>query len=716
MNPFFPLTKPSSATASRAYRDNLEYLRDELRWLDACLSLQYMLLESEEDEMEDVFREHRKLIAEHREHIRSRVAASEAEGVFLALPWLARIFELTEPETLALMVLLAPELDRKYETGYEHLQADKGLRLATPDFVARLVSSSEDEWVQVLDVLRPDGLLARHFLRRDIPARQTAVIGRPIQLDPRMARFLSGDRELPEAMRAFVRLHRPGDGMPPLMGNEATQAKLRRWLARRVNQASGADGSLIISLHGKRGIGKRTHLAHLAEHLGEPMLFVDVARLMRDGHSFGTMLTDLYHEAMLQQAHLALCGFREALEEADMPSRIPDLLDEIAGMNHIVFLTSEHPCLAHDPNRRITIEIELADLSERERLEAWRLASREYSIDPAVDWEALSARFLFTPAQIVRALRTAEEFARWESEDDGRPVIGWSHLIRGCYRQLSHRLGGKAKRLTPKHALGELILPEPQKQKLIHACNHIRYKHHVYEKWGFYRKFSYGTGISMLFSGPPGTGKTMAAEIIARELDMEIYKVDTSQIISKYIGETEKNLQEIFAEASSSYAVLFFDEADAIFGKRSEVKDAHDRYANTEVAFLLQKMEEYGGISILATNYLQNIDEAFLRRINYIIRFPFPDEEQRERIWRSIFPAETPLEEGIDYPFLAQKLQLAGGSIKNIAITAAFLASGAGEPVGMKHILKAYQYELEKSNRSLDRKALAEYAAYLEEM
>ena len=716
MRNLFPLTKPSSTTASHAYADNREYLQDEFKWLNACVSLQYMLVESEDNESEEVFRVHRTLIEEHRDHIRSRVAASEAEGVFLALPWLSRVFELTEIEAAAIMVLLAPELDRKYETAYEELQADNGLRLPTPDFVARLISGTEADWRQVLDDLRPDGLIARLFLRRDRNARQTAEIGRPIQLDPRMVRFLSGDRSLPESMREFASLIRPGDGLPQLMGNDAAQANLRRWLARRAGMSERADASIIVSLYGKHGVGKRTHLAHLGRHFGEPMLFVDVARLMRGGHDFRAMLTSLYREAMLQQAMLALCHFREALEEAEMLRLVPDLLDEIAGFNHIVFLTSEKPCLADDRNRRITLEIELADLSERERLEAWRQASQPYDVDPGVNWEALSARFLFTPGQIVHALRMAEELARWESDSDGRPVIGWRHLITGCYRQLNHQLGGKAKRLTPKHTLDDLILPEPQKQKLVHACNHIKYKHNVYEKWGFYRKFSYGTGISMLFSGPPGTGKTMAAEAIANELDMEIYKVDTSQIISKYIGETEKNLREIFAEAASSYAVLFFDEADAIFGKRSEVKDAHDRYANTEVAFLLQKMEEYNGISILATNYLQNIDEAFMRRINYIIRFPFPDEEQRERIWRGIFPGETPLAPDIDHRFLARNMQLAGGSIKNIAITAAFLASGSGEPVGMKHILKAYQYELEKSNRSLDRKALAEYASYLDEM
>lgn len=291
-------------------------------------------------------------------------------------------------------------------------------------------------------------------------------------------------------------------------------------------------------------------------------------------------------------------------------------------------------------------------------------------------------------------------------ERDGRSVL----------QTVEPSSGNEVQATVAEKPVEDLVLPGAQTRKLRHACNHIQYKHTVYGTWGFDRKLSYGTGVSLLFSGPPGTGKTMAAEIVAKELDMEIYKIDLSQIISKYIGETEKNLREIFDEAASSYAILFFDEADALFGKRSEVKDSHDKNANTEVAFLLQKMEEYRGISILATNYLQNMDEAFLRRINYVIRFSFPDEEQREAIWRGIFPHETPLDQGLDYGFLARKLPMSGGSIKNIALTAAFLASGSAETVEMKHIFKAYQYELDKTNRTISKDELAEYSHYFDEI
>jgi len=716
MENLFSLTKPSSQMASLAYNDNQEYLEDELQWLNGCLALQFAVINADEKNKTRVHREHAEVLDEWRRHIRSRANLSMEQGVFLALPYLAGIFRLSELEIGAIVVCLGMELDRKYEAAYEYLQADKGLRLPTPDFIARLIGRTDDERRETHDLFQPGRPVPRFFLRNDLNAgRQLgSYLGQPVQLDARMVRFLTGNPFLDLPMAEFCELHAGDEEPPRLLGNEAVQARFRTWLENRLNLNLSEQVSFLVSLYGKPGIGKRTHLIHAAKHLGEFLLFVDCGKLIRKGNNLSEWLTPLFREAAIHRSMLVLCNFREALEEADLLHRLPDLLDEIAQLNYIVFLLSGKPCLPFDRNRRIMLELELPDLIDRERTEAWRKAAARYETDPSVDWESLSTRFPFTPGQIVKALGMAEELARWESPDSVKPVIRWPHLIQACYGQLNHRLESKARRLKPRHTFDDLILPEPQKQKLMHACNHIKYKHTVYEKWGFNRKLSYGTGISMLFSGPPGTGKTMAAEIMAGELDMEIYKVDTAQIISKYIGETEKNLQEIFNEAESGYAILFFDEADAIFGKRSDVKDAHDKYANTEVAFLLQKMEEYRGISILATNYLQNIDEAFMRRLNYIIRFPFPDEAERERLWRRIFPEETPLAE-LDYAFLTQKLRLSGGQIKNIAVTAAFLAGGAGESVGMKHILKAYQYELDKYSRPVDRRELGDYAALLDE-
>ena len=230
-------------------------------------------------------------------------------------------------------------------------------------------------------------------------------------------------------------------------------------------------------------------------------------------------------------------------------------------------------------------------------------------------------------------------------------------------------------------------------------CNQVRYRAQVYDTWGFDRKLSLGKGLNVLFAGPSGTGKTMAAEIMARELGLDLYKIDLSTIVSKYIGETEKNLARIFAEAETSNAILFFDEADALFGKRSEVRDSHDRYANIEISYLLQRMEEYDGVAILASNLSKNMDDAFVRRMRFTVEFPFPDEDSRRRIWEGIWPAETPRRPGLDLADMARRFDLPGGAIRNIAVAAAFLAADDGQAVGMGHLMRATQREYQKMGK-----------------
>lgn len=217
----------------------------------------------------------------------------------------------------------------------------------------------------------------------------------------------------------------------------------------------------------------------------------------------------------------------------------------------------------------------------------------------------------------------------------------------------------------------------------------------------------------MLFAGPPGTGKTMAAQVVANDLGLEMYKVDLSQVVSKYIGETEKNLNEVFNEAKKSNVILFFDETDAILGKRTEVKDSHDKNANLETAYLLQKMEEYDGITVMTTNYKENIDSAFFRRISYVIHFAFPDAGARRQIWKGIFPAQTPLDEGVDFDYLARQFEFSGGSIKNIAVAAAFMAAAEDVPVDMGHIVRAVKYETGKQGRIMRREDYGEYGFLL---
>ncbi len=268
-----------------------------------------------------------------------------------------------------------------------------------------------------------------------------------------------------------------------------------------------------------------------------------------------------------------------------------------------------------------------------------------------------------------------------------------------CRSQSSAGLEDLAQRIEPAATWDDLVLPSMQQQILQEIAVHVRQRHTVYETWGFASKGARGLGISALFAGLSGTGKTMAAEVLANELRLELYRIDLSSVVSKYIGETEKNLRRVFDAAEQGGAILLFDEADALFGKRSEVKDSHDRYANIEVSYLLQRMEAYRGLAILTTNLKNALDIAFMRRLRFIVQFPFPDPAQRAEIWRRIFPAETPTE-GLDVEKLA-RLNIAGGNIRNIALYAAFLAAETKESVKMAHLLRAAQVEFIKLEKSL---------------
>jgi vesicle-fusing ATPase len=228
---------------------------------------------------------------------------------------------------------------------------------------------------------------------------------------------------------------------------------------------------------------------------------------------------------------------------------------------------------------------------------------------------------------------------------------------------------------------------------------HVRHRTQVYERWGFGARTTRGLGVTALFAGESGTGKTLAAEVLARELGLDLYRIDLAATVSKYIGETEKNLRRVFEAAEASGAVLLFDEADALFGKRGEVKDGHDRYANLEVAYLLQRMESYRGLAILTTNLRSNVDRAFLRRLRFVVQFPFPDPPQRAEIWRRMFPDSAPLD-GIDFAALA-KLAASGGSIRAIALSAAFEAAEDGTAITPAHVLRAARVEYAKAERSL---------------
>jgi SpoVK/Ycf46/Vps4 family AAA+-type ATPase len=328
------------------------------------------------------------------------------------------------------------------------------------------------------------------------------------------------------------------------------------------------------------------------------------------------------------------------------------------------------------------------------RRQAWAQALA--GTPAAADVNRLADTFPFGPAVIRQTARLAASIAALNAPAEATPST--EHVLEAGRSLTTPNLSRFAMPLTPRYEWADLVLPEDKLQQLRGVEVRVRHRQLVHREWGFGQKLSRGKGLNVLFTGPSGTGKTMAAEVLAGALSLTLHQIDLSTVISKYIGETEQHLSAIFREAESSQTLLFFDEAEALFGKRTEVKDAHDRYANIEVNYLLQRIEQYEGIVVLATNLHRNLDEAFLRRLSEVIEFPMPDEAAREQIWRKHFPAEAPTQ-GIDFAFLAKQFKLAGGNIRNIAMAAAYAAAEHGTAIDMGQIIPAVQAEYQKQGR-----------------
>jgi hypothetical protein len=364
-----------------------------------------------------------------------------------------------------------------------------------------------------------------------------------------------------------------------------------------------------------------------------------------------------------------------------------------AEMGSVVFASGDRTWRWPMPQDPVTLRIvELHADGVVDQLNAWQSMSNNELGDADVH------RLVSLHPMPVATIRDVWRMAQAATDDDTTaPTL--EQLEHACRAVAGPPASSLARRIQLKHRWSDLVLPGPQIEQLSAICSQAKHASIVYGEWRFEHKLSLGRGLNAMFTGQPGTGKTMAAEVIAADLGVDLLKIDLSQIVSKYIGETEKNLRELFDSAASANAILFFDEADALLGKRSDVRDAHDRYANTETAYLLQKMEEYPGITILATNLRQNMDAAFTRRMRFIVDFPFPEDEDRLRIWRSVFPPEVPLGPDVDLPSLARQFRLAGGSIRNVALAAAFLAAEQHHPVSMRHLMRATMRELQKMGR-----------------
>jgi len=635
-----------------------------------------------------------------RERIDARVARSLEQGMVPTLIQLARMFQLAPFEQRALTACLAPELDSKYDKIYAYLHDDVARKRPSVRLILDLLCHTPVERWRARALLTDRGALLRTGLLQlwDDAASPSGNgdLARFLRLDPAILNFLLGANSIDARLEPAVSVVAPGadDGVTD---GELAQ-RLQALVEHHLDPKQAAAGRLVVNLHGARGIGRRRLALAICRRFGWQLLRIDLEQLL-DGQADAEQVLRLaLRQSLLWQAPVYLEHLDAVLERDGGKTLGRRLARHIAQYCRLVFVASTRPWRAAELFEGFgfhQMRLPLADAARRER--AWRSALQTLEA-AGPDWAPLLARqFRLSPGQIADAVNGARNECimverRVELDD----------LHAACRRQSHHALADLAVKVEPVYRWDQLILPADKLERLRELCAQLRYRHRVLEEWGFGARLSHGKGLSALFTGPPGTGKTMAAEVIARELGLDLYKVDLSGVVSKYIGETEKNLARIFREAESSNAILFFDEADALFGKRTEVSDAHDRYANIETSYLLQKMEEYEGVVILASNLRENMDEAFVRRLRFIVDFPFPDEADRLRIWQTHFPAAAPVSGDLDYPRLARQLAVAGGSIKNIVLNAAFLAAADGDAIGMRHVLQSARREFEKMGKRWD--------------
>jgi SpoVK/Ycf46/Vps4 family AAA+-type ATPase len=635
-----------------------------------------------------------------------RRAASLRQNIFLFLPYLSEVFHLTAFEEQCLIICLAPELDKKYEKLYAYLQDDITCKKPSIGLVLDLLRPTFEEKIEARVVFNPQAPLLKYRLLQlsEIsPDGSSPFPSRLLKLDDRIVDFILGLRPMDARLASVARIVSSPIRSEGLTLPEEVQARIRSFVCSHFDEASAAAKKLVFCFHGPYGSGKRSLAEAVCHDLGFSLIIADLSKMVMGRPPLDEISWLLGREAVLQPAALCLEGFDCLLPEDEKNlSHLRSIVEMIQTFCRLTFICSSRAWKPKELLREETfIDLKFNIPDEKARKKLWeRHFNSRLKFVEKMDVYALASQFRFTGGQMEDALVAAQNLAKWRSPGNGRITL--EDLYLACKLQSNSKLNILAQKIKPKFSWDDIVLPPDQLAQLREICHQAKYRHIVYGEWGFERKLSLGKGLNVLFYGPSGTGKTMAAEVIAHELHLDLYKIDLSQVVSKYIGETEKNLQKVFQEAQTSNAILFFDEADALFGKRSEVKDAHDRYANIEIGYLLQKMEEYEGITILATNLRHHIDEAFVRRIQMIVEFPFPDEAYRRAIWQVVFPREAPLGDDVDLGLLAREVSLAGGHIKNIALASAFYAAEKGDVIRMVHLLRSARREYQKLGRAWD--------------
>lgn len=719
------------------YKSNNEHILDRIKFLDMKIYDLILTKDMEEEnseinnlinkllipknilnedlEMQDPEKSERVRILNFiEEYIKDREEVSKIANIKLSLLQIEEAFNMNNFLKTCLIIALAYEINIKYCDIFAYINRNKSMTYPNANIALKICGIHLENYNEYISSIGSLKALSDYiFDNKDILGDEKNDLIISLKLNKRVEKTLIKSNDIDYETPYYFNLFKADEELEKIQFNESIKEEINKkfFNTNKLVRYNTYKRCRIIFLKGPEGVGKKFYIKHGCKDSKRNILFIDVHIFTMKKDSFLELKKEIIREALIENAIPCLCNVHK-LDYMEKESRglLYSLLIELKNISELIFITSEeelYEIQESDYFSIVTVEIE--NPSAEIRSKYWKGCFEKKDLEVETDINILVNKFSFTPGQIkLLTNKIRDEYCLEE------PIkINEQEIYEECNDLISNKLSNLCVFVKPMYTWDDLVLKKDQKEILRQACNYVKYKHIVFNEWKFNEKRAYGNGVCILFTGSPGTGKTMAAQVVANALNINMYKVDLSAITSKYIGETEKNIKKLFDEAKKSNAVLFFDEADTIFGKRTEVKDSNDKYANMDAAYLLQKIEEYEGISILATNYIQNIDEAFIRRISFIVRFSMPEFNERKLIWEKSFPAAMPLERELDFDFLASQFQLSGSNIKNIALHSAFLAAAKNEGLSMKYIINAIKTEYLKVNKILMKEDFGPYGDIL---
>ncbi|GHU42505.1 ATPase AAA [Clostridia bacterium] len=641
-------------------------------------------------------------ISELLDQISARADLTVAAGIKIPIHELARKLKFTDFTLFCFALGLLSSNQTNYASIFQVTNQNSSLPAPTFESAARVyhghnfvITDAYAQMSQSLEQLRP---------LFDFHQNGSLPFSTPITPDKRLIDYIFGanPERIDDTYKRFFTMLTDDEELDPLLAN--------------IDQADSLaiaydDDSRIFNLYGDEGSGRKFTIKHFCADKKLKCIGLDGGKLFKYDMAFlEKAIWSAIRECILLEACCCLSNLSYREEEKDHFYSYMDLVFTKLSEKDIPIFTMSMvllPLRDMTTLKFTTIELPTPDNREREKL--WNHYGATYNFEDEVSLEEMATKFLFTPGKIKSALAMGKSLSLMKK------LLKTSRaaLFEACNNQMSTELTQKATKVKATYTWDDIVMSPDQRQSLEYACDQMRFRKQVYEEWDYNRKYPYGRGLTVLLFGAPGTGKSMCAQVLANALNLELYRVDLSKVVDKYVGETEKSISMIFREAKKCNVVLFFDECDTLFAKRSDDGGSSQSSNNNKTALLLQEVEAYDGVSVLATNYKHNIDPAFFRRMKFIVEFQFPDADTREMLWNATIPKNTPLAEDVDVRFLAERFEFVGGNIKNCILNAAFLAAGDPEAdgeVGMKHYLQAIRYEFVKTGKVFTRSDFEPYA------